>query len=316
MFLKLVRSPLNYTGNKYRILPQILPYFPKEIDTFVDLFSGGATVGLNVDAKRVVFIDSNERVINLLQFLYDTPFSTLINKIENIIYDYRLSYSYKYGYSTYREKGYVKGNNGLKAYNEDGYYRLRKEYNEIKNKNSQKANAMLYVLLVYAFNNDIRFNRQGEFNMPVGKTDFNKSNYTKLKEFKQRSEKKDYLFLCLDFTSEQTKQIIEDADFIYADPPYILTNAVYNGKNNWSIEEEKALLEMLTQLDKNQKQFALSNIIETSEENHDILKQYVKNNKWKVIDIDYHYRSASYNKINRNKKEREVLVVNESIKNK
>ena len=60
-----VKSPLNYTGNKYRILSQILPHMPKKIDLMVDLFAGGATVGLNVEAKNVVFVDSNIRVINL-----------------------------------------------------------------------------------------------------------------------------------------------------------------------------------------------------------------------------------------------------------
>jgi adenine-specific DNA-methyltransferase len=36
-----VKSPLNYTGGKYKLLSQILPLFPNEIDTFIDLFGGG-----------------------------------------------------------------------------------------------------------------------------------------------------------------------------------------------------------------------------------------------------------------------------------
>ena len=43
-----IKSPLNYTGNKYRLLNQFEKFFPKEIDTFVDLFCGGATVGLSL----------------------------------------------------------------------------------------------------------------------------------------------------------------------------------------------------------------------------------------------------------------------------
>ena len=35
-----VKSPLNYTGGKHKLLPQILPLFPEEINTFVDLFTG------------------------------------------------------------------------------------------------------------------------------------------------------------------------------------------------------------------------------------------------------------------------------------
>lgn len=37
----LCKSPLNYTGGKYKLLPQIFPLFPSKINTFVDLFGGG-----------------------------------------------------------------------------------------------------------------------------------------------------------------------------------------------------------------------------------------------------------------------------------
>ncbi len=37
---KFLKSPLNYIGGKYKLLPQLTEYFPKNINTFVDLFSG------------------------------------------------------------------------------------------------------------------------------------------------------------------------------------------------------------------------------------------------------------------------------------
>ena len=30
-------SPMNYIGGKYKLLPQIIPLFPKKTDTFIDL---------------------------------------------------------------------------------------------------------------------------------------------------------------------------------------------------------------------------------------------------------------------------------------
>ena len=42
---KPIASPMNYIGGKYKILPQILPLFPDNIGTFVDLFCGGCSVG-------------------------------------------------------------------------------------------------------------------------------------------------------------------------------------------------------------------------------------------------------------------------------
>lgn len=31
----MIQSPLNYTGGKYKLLPQILPFFPENINCFV-----------------------------------------------------------------------------------------------------------------------------------------------------------------------------------------------------------------------------------------------------------------------------------------
>lgn len=46
-----IKSPLNYTGGKYRLLDRILPAFPRDYCRFVDLFAGGFNVGINVDAR-------------------------------------------------------------------------------------------------------------------------------------------------------------------------------------------------------------------------------------------------------------------------
>lgn len=38
-------------------------------------------------------------------------------------------------------------------------------------------------MIVYSFNNQIRFNSKGEFNLPVGKRDFNQRMESKLIDF-------------------------------------------------------------------------------------------------------------------------------------
>ena len=59
----MIQSPLNYTGGKFKLLPQILPHFPKDIDVFVDLFCGGCNVGINVEANTVIYNDLNEHFL-------------------------------------------------------------------------------------------------------------------------------------------------------------------------------------------------------------------------------------------------------------
>ncbi|WP_373435434.1 DNA-methyltransferase, partial [Metamycoplasma equirhinis] len=39
--VKIIRSPLYYLGDKYKLMPEILKLFPSEIDKFIDVFSGG-----------------------------------------------------------------------------------------------------------------------------------------------------------------------------------------------------------------------------------------------------------------------------------
>ena len=123
--MKYIKSPLNYTGNKFRILDQIVPIFPEKISCMIDLFCGGATVGLNVNADKVIFVDNNPRVINLLIYLSKLEFNDALNIFEQIITYYGLSYSYKNGYKKYREFSKNKlDNNGLKDFNSNGFYNL------------------------------------------------------------------------------------------------------------------------------------------------------------------------------------------------
>ena len=55
-----IKSPMNYTGGKYKLLPYILPSFPGELSRFVDLFAGGLNVGINVQAD-VIYANGDRR---------------------------------------------------------------------------------------------------------------------------------------------------------------------------------------------------------------------------------------------------------------
>lgn len=75
---------------------------------------------------------------------------------------------------------------------------------------------MLYVLIVYAFNNQIRFNSRGEFNLPVGKRDFNRA-MGRLAAFIDRLREQSCTFACRDFR-ELDISALTPRDFVYADP--------------------------------------------------------------------------------------------------
>ena len=58
------KSPMNYMGGKYKLLPQIEPLFPKDIEVFVDLFCGGLDVSLNVKSERKICNDLEPHIID------------------------------------------------------------------------------------------------------------------------------------------------------------------------------------------------------------------------------------------------------------
>ena len=99
---KYIKSPLNYVGGKYKLLNQIIPIFPKEINTFVDLFGGGFNVGCNVKAEHVVYNDILKEVVSLLRYIQGNNTEDLLSEIDGYIKTYSLSKENKEGYLTLR----------------------------------------------------------------------------------------------------------------------------------------------------------------------------------------------------------------------
>ena len=242
-------------------------------------------------------------------------YKVILGRLESLIDKHHLSYSAKFGYKKYRQ-GVEKGdNNGLKKYNQLGFYSLRDAYNSQVDKFSPLSLDMLYLLIVYGFNNDVRFNSRGHYNLPVGKTDLNNNNLKKLEKYTARVKEISCRFICGDFRTPEIRKILLSADFVYADPPYLLSDAVYNERGGWTENEEVALLHLLTELCAAKIKFALSNVIskERPKIENKFLRKFVDDGSGKdlrVVGIDYHYRSSSYNKKSRDSCEEDVLVVN------
>ena len=169
---KFVQSPLNYIGGKYRLLPQILPYFKQNIDYFVDLFCGGCNVAINVKAKKILCNDNLIYLIDLLEFLQNNPMQTTLEQIQETITKYALSKT-----------------------NKDGYYLLREDYNR------KKSPIFLLCLIAFCFNHQIRFNNAHHFNNPFGKnrSSFNNNMKNNLIAFIKALQERNISFSKFDF---------------------------------------------------------------------------------------------------------------------
>ncbi len=303
------QSPLNYTGGKYKLLPQILPLFPKDIEVFVDLFCGGCNVGINVDCSRVIYNDLNKNLLGLYNTFKALDKETVFAWIYQIIDKYGLSLVSKYGYAHYG----CDSSKGLGAYNKDRFLKLRADLNrrQASGEKDPYYYVMLYVTIVYAFNNQIRFNSNGEFNLPVGKRDFNKNMEKKLADFIGRMQGQNCAFTCQDFREFDTSSLTAN-DFVYIDPPYLITCATYNEQGGWDESAEKALLAFLDTLQGKQIRFALSNVLRSKGKENSILLEWLENNPdaYKVTRLDYSYSNSNYHTKDKTSASEEVLITN------
>ncbi len=305
----MIQSPLNYTGGKFKLLPQILPLFPKSINVFIDLFCGGCNVGLNVNSNRVVYNDLNENLLRLYNIFKNAEKGSVLDFIYQIIDKYELSLVSKNGYRFYD----CESTNGLGKYNKEKYIKLRNDFNEMYRKGflDNYYYIMLYVLIVYGFNNQIRFNGRGEFNLPVGKRDFNKKMEQKLCSFIDKIQNQNCSFTCLDFRDFPISDLTTQ-DFVYVDPPYLITCATYNEQDGWNVEYEKYLLSFLDKLHKNNIRFALSNVLLNKGKRNEILIDWLNNNrnKYKIKRLDYNYSNSNYQTKDKTTVPEEVLIIN------
>lgn len=296
------KSPLNYTGGKYKILNQLVDKFPSDIDVFFDIFSGGGNVGANMNSKKIICVDSNDRLISLFNYLKNEEYYHLIKHLDELIDKFQLSNTYKMGYDYYG----CNSGNGVGSYNKERFLKLREEYN---NSNSKRDDLFL-LLIIYSFNNQIRFNSKGEFNLPVGKRDLNASLRKKLQLFMDKLHSRDIIFENMDFRKLDLDKISEMNSFLYLDPPYYLGTASYNENGGWTEDDEQDLLQFLKKCNEKQIRFALSNVIEHKGKIHDKLVNWCVLNGFNINYINCSYSNSNYHIKDKSLVTREVLITN------
>lgn len=274
----MIKSPLNYTGGKFKLLPQILPLFPKEINTFIDLFGGGFNVGINVPAKTIVYNEIMPDICNIIKGIRESE-DNIMEEFQSIIDTY-----------------------GLNKINREGYLKLREEWNNSLDRDWEK----LYMLICHSFNNNIRFNKKGGFNVPFGKdrSEFNPTLKQKFLDFREKIKNINVVVSNNTFTEIQ----INPDYFYYSDSPYYISTANYNENNGWTEQDDINLMEYLDKVNAAGAKFAMSNVLEHKGQKNERLIKWAK--KYKVHYINSNYNNCCYHKTERNNPTVEVLITN------
>ena len=256
-------------GGKNRLIRNgLLNYFPGEINKFVDLFGGGFNVGINIGAKSYVYNDILPHLTKFMRWWYEETGENIVKYVEDRIAEYKVD-------------------------TQDGYKNLIVEYN--KNRDARD----LFVLSCYAFNNFIQFNNNNEFNTAyaaVGKYvekgghRYNSNIRNNLMVFSDRLKQYD-----LEITNKTFRELDIDSlsvgDYVYIDPPYILTCVNYQGEGDipkWSEKDEIDLYNFCRELDKRGIHFGVSNVVKSKGKTNEHLDKFMQ-------DYIVHYPNIKYN---------------------
>jgi DNA adenine methylase Dam len=284
-------------GNKYDLLDNLLTYFPKKetVDEFIDLFGGSGVVSINVPYEKITYNEINHNITNLLKMLVETPPKEIINHIKHRVIEFDLP-----------EKGVRQKDNEYSKYKRN-YLNYRKFYNKQKEKNYLD----LYTLTYFSFSNLIRFNSKNEFNMPfgnrcflLGEHDINIELFYNVMKNKSVDIQNKDAFEILSNIKENDNQ------FIYLDPPYANTMAIYNEKRaggGWNIEHDNKLFQELNRLNELGIKWAMSNVLENKGIKNEHIESWAIRGGYKIIDFE----NKTYSALGKgNAESREVLIIN------
>lgn len=258
-----------YTGNKQKLLPELFKLFPDRNSymRFIDCFCGGLSVSLNVP-KPVLSNDYDRTLIDMYKRLQMLPD---LSPVRELIKQHGLGKNEKEAYLTFRD-----------AYN--------------KNKDP----LWLYVLILHSFSNVNRTNDKGDFNANFGCRTLNDSTVKRFEHFKNNVRG-------IEFSSASFKDLdICLNDFVYCDPPYLITNAVYN--KFWNEEREHELYDFLDNLNSDGIKFGLSNVTHHAGKQNDILIEWMQ--KYNVHNLDKKYLLGQHTDSYEQNKTQEVYVCN------
>lgn len=260
-----------------------MPLFPENINTFVDLFCGAGTVGINVAADKIIFND----YINYLPELFNIWKGKSLAEI-----------------NTYIDNTIIKHN--LNSTNKEAFEDFRRHYNENKNVED------LFILICYSFNFQMRFNNSQQYNSSFGydASTMNDNIRNNVNLFVNAIHSKDVIFQSKDFREVDLSNL-GSKDMVYCDPPYLISGAVYQdgkrGFKGWNPQDDVDLYNLLDKLNYKGVKFALSNMLHSKGRTNNFLIEWSE--KYNVYHLNANY-NTNYQRKSGGNKDDEVLITN------
>ena len=179
---------LKWAGGKSKLV-SILSEHLGTNGRLVEPFVGSGSVFMGTNFEEYLLCDSNPDLIGL--------FNNLKNHNKDLILQVNDIFSGRYN-------------------NEDSFYELRDEFNQLSSETLRKSVLFVY-LNKHAFNGLCRYNSKGFFNVPYGRYTSPTAPIREMELFSGKSKRAE--FLCADFA--KTFDMVMEGDVVYCDPPYV-----------------------------------------------------------------------------------------------
>jgi len=275
----MINTPLNYTGSKFKLLPQILPLMDYNKEAFVDVFAGGGSVYTNImDKYTTIIVNDIIKDLMLIQkTLIKENAQNFLNKVKRFCHPV----------STV---AVIEG--------KDAYNQLRENYNNLGDP------ARLMALMLTCTNNMLRFNKKFKFNQTYGKRNWNKNTDKKVEAYLRHVQYFKSVRNIIFGADHFSKVKPNEKCMIYLDPPYFNTEAGYNCF--WSKGDEDELYDYVLNLDRNGASFMLSGVLKHNNNTSELLTKLI-NDGFKKINLE-----LNYNKVSRKglKETQEIVIIN------
>lgn len=202
-----LKPMIKYRGGKSRELAHLLTWVPTSFDRYFEPFFGGGALYFALAPKKAVINDLNR------------PLMTFYNDVANNYDRMRLELDeiervYKLNRASFDSLKQLNPDKHAEDANEDIYYHMRAQFNGIEETELLEG-TLYYYINKTAYSGMIRYNKNGEFNVPYGRyKNLNTHSVTqKHSELLQNTVR-----LNTDF--EEVLSRCKPNDFVFLDPPY------------------------------------------------------------------------------------------------
>ena len=198
---------LKYRGGKTREIPELARFIPSEYDRYIEPFFGGGALYFHIAPEKAIINDLNSGLMRFYQGVRDdfdavkSDLSKMQEKYEGNRRDFE-SLKAKTPEARVEDK------------NEEEYYRIRDMFNGLS-KNMYSWAALYFYINKTAYSGMIRYNKNGEFNVPYGR-------YKHLNTACVTKEHSRLLQGAEVFTGDYQSvfDMCTEDDFVFLDPPY------------------------------------------------------------------------------------------------